>query len=120
MRKPPCTQIPLYHVAHARSGDKGNRSNISVIAFQPGLYAALVEQVTEVAVSRHFRWRQPTVVVRYLLPHLHAMNFVLDDVLDGGVNGSLNLDSHGKSLAFHMLDLPVEVPDDCLGLIATR
>jgi hypothetical protein len=51
-------------------------------------------------------------VTRHLLPGLHAMNFVLDDVLDGGVNDALNLDSHGKALAFLLLDLPIEVPDD--------
>ncbi len=56
-------------------------------------------------------------MTRYLLPQLHAMNFVLDDVLDGGVNDSLNLDSHGKALSFLLLDLPIEVPRallDCL------
>jgi hypothetical protein len=51
-------------------------------------------------------------VRRYLLPRLHAMNFVLDDVLDGGVNGSLNLDSHGKSLSGLLLTLTVQIPSD--------
>ncbi len=103
--------VPLYRLAHSRTGDKGNRSNISVIAWHPALWDLLVEQVTEDAVARHVAARRPSAVRRYLLPQLHAMNFVLDDVLDGGVNDSLNLDSHGKALSFLMLDLPVTVPD---------
>ncbi len=102
--------VPLYRAAHGRTGDKGNRSNISVIAFHPALYGLLVEQLTEDVVAAQFAHRRPSRVTRYLLPNLHAMNFVLDDVLDGGVNGALNLDSHGKALAFHLLDISVEIP----------
>ena len=102
--------VPLLHAAHGRTGDKGNRSNISVIAWHPHLYPLLVEQVTEEAVARQFRHRRHSGVKRYLLPQLHAMNFVLDDVLDGGVNDALNLDSHGKALSFLLLELPVSVP----------
>ena len=102
--------VPLVCAAHGRTGDKGNRSNISVIAWEPQLYALIVEQVTEQAVARQFAHRRPTRVSRHLLPHLHAMNFVLDDVLDGGVNDALNLDSHGKALSFLLLDLPLTVP----------
>lgn len=102
---------PLYRLAHSRTGDKGNRSNISVIAWCPELWDLLVAQVTEEAVAAQFATRRPRAVTRYVLPHLHAMNFVIDDVLDGGVNDSLNLDSHGKALSFLLMDLPVEVPD---------
>ena len=102
--------VPLDRLAHSRTGDKGNRSNISVIAWHPALWPVLVEQVTEAAVARHFAQRQPSRVARYLLPQLHAMNFVLDDVLDGGVNDALNLDSHGKALSFWLLELRIEVP----------
>ena len=102
--------VPLHHAAHGRTGDKGNRSNISVIAWHPSLWDVLVEQVTEAAVARQFAHRHPSRVQRFLLPQLHAMNFVLDDVLDGGVNDALNLDSHGKSLSFLLLDLPLQVP----------
>jgi hypothetical protein len=97
----------LYDLAHARTGDKGNKVNISVIAYRAEDYALLVEQVTEARVAAHFAHRQPTQVTRYLLPNLGAMNLVLDDVLDGGVNDSLNLDMHGKGLSFHLLTLPV-------------
>ena len=102
--------MPLYRLAHGRTGDKGNRSNISVIAYRPEDFALLVAQVTEERVAQALAHRRPSRVTRYVLPRLHAMNFVIDDVLDGGVNGSLNLDSHGKSLAFLLLDMDVEVP----------
>jgi hypothetical protein len=102
--------VALYRVAHGRTGDKGDRSNISVIAWHPALYPLLVEQVTPEAVAAQFRHRAPSRVQRFLLPKLHAMNFVLDAVLDGGVNEALNLDTHGKSLSFLLLELPVEVP----------
>ncbi len=102
--------VPLWQLAHGRTGDKGNRSNISVIAWDPALYPLLVEQVTAAAVTRQFAHRRPTRIQRFEMPNLHALNFVLDDVLDGGVNDSLNLDSHGKALSFLLLDLPVRVP----------
>jgi hypothetical protein len=109
--------VPLIHAAHGRTGDKGNRSNISVIAWHPQLYPLLVEQVTEQVVAEQFAHRRPSRVARYLLPQLHAMNFVLDDVLDGGVNDALNLDSHGKALSFLLLDLPLVVPESLLPLL---
>jgi hypothetical protein len=103
--------VPLYRAAHARTGDKGDRANISLIAWHPQLWALLVEQIDEDAVRGQFAHRQPGRIVRHLLPKLHAMNFVLDDVLDGGVNDALNLDSHGKALAFLLLDMPIAVPE---------
>jgi len=109
--------VPLHRAAHGRTGDKGNRSNISVIAWDPRLWDTLVAQVTEQAVQGQFAHRRPSAVRRYLLPNLQAMNFVLDDVLDGGVNDSLNLDSHGKALSFLLLDMPIDIPaelTDCL------
>jgi hypothetical protein len=104
------TNTTLYRLAHARTGDKGNRVNISLIAYDAADWQLLVDQVTEQRVAQHFAHRAPTKVVRYLLPKIAAMNFVLDDVLDGGVNDSLNLDMHGKALSFHLLTLPVQVP----------
>jgi hypothetical protein len=110
--------VPLYRAAHGRTGDKGNRSNISVIAWHAELYPLLVAQLTPEAVARHFAYRQPQAVQRYLLPRLQAMNFVLDAVLDGGVNDALNLDAHGKGLSFWLLDLPISVPHSLLPLLA--
>ncbi len=103
--------IALYRLAHGRTGDKGDRSNISVIARDPAHWPALVAQVTEEAVARALAHRRPARVTRYLLPNLHAMNFVIDGVLDGGVNDALNLDSHGKALAFAVLALAVTLDD---------
>ena len=102
--------VPLHSLAHGRTGDKGNRSSISVIAFDPADWDLLVAQVTEARVAELFAFRRPTAVKRYLLPRLHAMNFVIDDVLDGGVNGSLNLDAHGKTLSSLLLTLTLELP----------
>jgi hypothetical protein len=103
-------KVELYRLAHGRTGDKGDRSNISVIALEPRFYDVIAEQVTEDRVAALFAHRQPQAVKRYLLPKLGAMNFVLDGVLDGGVNGSLNLDTHGKALAFLLLEMLVEIP----------
>ncbi|HVR52736.1 MAG TPA: hypothetical protein VMS38_23640 [Pseudorhodoferax sp.] len=112
------TTVPLYRAAHGRTGDKGNRSNISVIAWHPDLWPLLLEQVTEAAVAAQFAHRRPTRVTRHVLPRLAAMNFVLDEVLDGGVNDALNLDSHGKALSFLLLELPIQVPHELLPLLA--
>jgi hypothetical protein len=109
--------VPLIHAAHGRTGDKGDRSNISVIAWHPALYEHLVAQVTEAAVAERFAHRAPKRVTRHLLPNLHAMNFVLDGVLDGGVNDALNLDSHGKALSFLLLELPLTLPDELAPLL---
>jgi len=109
------TAVALYRLAHGRTGDKGDRSNISVIALRPEAYDVLVQQVTEARVAALFAHRRPTVVKRYLLPRLGAMNFVIDGVLDGGVNGSLNLDTHGKALAFLLLEMTIDVPPHLLG-----
>jgi len=102
--------VPLHRVAHGRAGDKGNRLNVSVIPYDGGAYAALTEQLTEARVLAAFAHRGATGVKRYELPLLPALNFVIEDVLEGGVNGSLNLDGHGKSNSFLLLGIEVEVP----------
>lgn len=103
-------EVPLHAVAHSRAGDKGNRLNLSLIPYRPELYPVLAEQVTEERVLALFRHRGATRCTRFDLPLLHAFNFVLDDVLEGGVNGSLNLDGHGKTHSFRLLSLTVRVP----------
>lgn len=112
------TTISLHRLAHARTGDKGDTSNISLIAYQPEFFPLLVEQVTEARVAELFRHRAPTVVRRYVLPKLSAMNFVLEGVLDGGVNESLNLDTHGKTLSFLLLSLEIEIPAESVAQLA--
>jgi hypothetical protein len=101
----------LHDIANARSGDKGNRLNIALVCRDPAHYGLIARQVTADAVAQAFAARKPTKVVRYDLPKLAAFNFVLDDVLEGGVNASLGLDGHGKSLSFVLLDLPVQIDD---------
>ena len=96
-------EIPLHRLVHARAGDKGNRLNLAVICLKPEFYPALAAELTAERVAAIFASRKPTKVVRYELPKLHAFNFVLDDVLEGGVNASLGLDSHGKGLSFLLL-----------------
>jgi hypothetical protein len=103
-------EAPLHAVAHGRAGDKGNRLNVSLFPYDPALYPLLAEQVTVERVHELFRHRGATGVKRYELPLITAFNFVIDDVLEGGVNGSLNLDGHGKTNSFRLLTLPVRVP----------
>lgn len=107
-------EVLLHRVAHARTGDKGNRVNISLICYRDEAYPHLVEQVTEQAVLEWYAHRRPTAVRRYLLPKLAACNFVIDDVLAGGVNNSLTLDRHGKGLSYLLLSMPVKVPRRCV------
>lgn len=102
--------IRLHAIAHARAGDKGNHSNISLFAYRAADYDLLVRHVTEARVGAWFATRHPTAVKRYLLPRLQGLNFVLENVLDGGVNDSLNLDTHGKALSYHLLMLEIDVP----------
>jgi hypothetical protein len=103
-------EVPLHAVAHSRAGDKGNRLNMSLIPYRAELYPILAEQVTAERVLELFRHRGATACVRHDLPLLHAFNFVVDEVLEGGVNGSLNLDGHGKTNSFRLLGLTVRVP----------
>ena len=76
--------VPLYRLAHSRTGDKGDISNISLIAWDAECYEVLLAEATEARVAQWFAYRKPTRVTRYLLPGLQAMNFVLEGVLDGG------------------------------------
>ena len=105
-------ELRLHALAHARTGDKGNRINISLIAYAPELFSLLAAVVTEDFVASLFAHRQPTAVKRYVLPKLCALNFVLDGVLDGGVTQALNLDSHGKTLSYRLLGMPIAVPEE--------
>lgn len=101
--------VKLHEIANARSGDKGNRLNIALVCRDPAHYDAIARQVTAERVKEVYAARKPTQVVRYDLPKLAAFNFVLDDVLEGGVNASLGLDGHGKSLSFLLLEMNVEI-----------
>lgn len=108
----PCRLLPLHAIAHGRSGDKGNRLNISVIAREPIFWPVLVEQVTEDVVAALFAHRGAGTVRRYVLPQLQAMNFVIEDALEGGVNSSLSIDTHGKCLSYLLLGHEIAMPLD--------
>jgi hypothetical protein len=101
--------MKLGTIAHSRTGDKGNTANISVIAYDPSDYPHLEEQVTAELVRAHFADVVAGEVVRYTLPKIGALNFVLHRALGGGVTRSLALDAHGKCLSSAILDL--EIPD---------
>jgi hypothetical protein len=103
--------VRLREIAHARAGDKGPTLNLSVIAYRPEDYALLVRLVTAARVKEHFRGIVRGEVVRYELPRLGALNFVLQGALGGGVTRSLALDAHGKSLSAALLELELS-PDD--------
>jgi hypothetical protein len=104
--------VKLREIAHSRTGDKGNTSNISVIAYEPKDYPLLVAQVTAERVGAHFAGVVEGRVVRYELPRIAALNFVMTETLGGGVTRSLALDAHGKSLSSALLDLEIEAPPD--------
>lgn len=103
--------VPLHAVAHGRAGDKGNRSNISIVAYTDDAYPLIASQITEERVLKLFEHKGASHVVRYDLPNLRALNFVIDDALEGGVNSALSQDLHGKTLSFLLLgEITVEVP----------
>jgi hypothetical protein len=95
-------------IAHARAGDKGNISNISVWAYDPQDFELLKRSLTAERVKAAFPDLVQGKVECYVLDHLHGLNFVMHDALEGGVNRSLNLDSHGKSWSFLLLGMPLE------------
>lgn len=101
--------MKLRDLAHSRTGDKGNISVISVIAWHPDDYPRLKAQVTEQVVADYFKGIVHGPVHRYEISGIHALNFVLEDALGGGVTRSLALDAHGKCLSYALLEL--ELPD---------
>ena len=104
------TNAPVWvrDIAHARAGDKGNTSNINVWVYDPADFALLKSSLTAERIKREFPQLIRGEVRRYVIEHLHGLNFVLSDALEGGVNASLNLDSHGKSWSYLILGLTLE------------
>ena len=98
-------------IAHARAGDKGNTSNVNVWAYDPVDYDLLKRTLTPERVKREFPGLIRGEVTRYEIPHLHGLNLVLRDALEGGVNASLNLDSHGKSWSYLILGLALDTTE---------
>ncbi len=102
--------MKLFDIAHSRTGDKGNISNISVIVYDQKDYEQVRDYVTPERVKAHFKGIVNGEVVRYEIPTLGALNFVMQDALGGGVTRSLALDAHGKCLASALLamDIPAK------------
>lgn len=98
----------LRELAHSRTGDKGDTSNISLIAYESADYPLLVRYVTAERVREHFAGIVRGDVTRYELPRLGALNFVMEGALGGGVTRSLALDAHGKSLSSALLSMEIE------------
>jgi len=112
-------RVPLLQIAHARSGDKGNASNVGVIARHPDIYPFLKEKLTTDAVKDHMRHICKGKVERYEMPNIHALNFILNNSLGGGGTVSLKLDAQGKTHAALMLRMELDVPDDLLKKVET-
>ena len=104
--------MKLRELAHSRTGDKGNTSNISLIAYDPAHYQLLKPHVTGERVKELFEGVVGGGVARYELPHIAALNFVMSSALGGGVTRSLALDAHGKSLSSALLDLDITAPSN--------
>ena len=114
------TRIPLLHLAHARSGDKGDTANVGLIAYDEADYPLLVEAVTAERVKAHFGDLVKGSVERFELPNLHALNFLLHGALDGGGTVSLMTDAQGKVFSTALLRMEVDVPEDVARRAAGR
>jgi hypothetical protein len=95
-------------IAHARAGDKGNTSNVNIWVYDPADFELLKRAVTPERIKKEFPNLVRGSIKRYVIEHLHGINIVMTDALEGGVNASLNLDSHGKSWSYLILGLPLD------------
>ncbi len=109
--------VKLQHVAHARSGDKGDISNIAVFAYEPAFYPLLKAQLTAARFKAFYAGAIKGDVLRYEVDNLEAMNFVCHGALGGGVSRSLCLDNYGKALSAAVLGFEIEVPDSLRPLL---
>jgi hypothetical protein len=107
-------KVQLREVAHARSGDKANLVNIGVIANKSEDYQLILETVTTEKVKEHFGWYVEGEVVRYEMPNIKAVNFVLHKALNGGAANSLRSDTLGKCFASALLRMEIEVDENIL------
>lgn len=114
------SRVQLVHLAHARSGDKGDTANVGVIAYDAAHYPMLVEQLTPERVKAFFGTMLTGDVERFELPNLHALNFLLHGALGGGGTMSLMNDAQGKVFSTAILRMEVEVPDDVAKAVAGR
>jgi len=108
------TRVQLVHLAHARSGDKGDTVNVGIIARREEFYPIMLEQVTAERVKQHFGEMAKGSVERFELPNLRAINFLIHGALDGGGTVSLMTDAQGKTFSTALLRMEVELPDALL------
>ena len=104
-------RVKLERVAHVRSGDKGNTSNIAVIAYHDEFYPLLKEQLTAARFKAFYRGAIKGEVARHAADNLAALNFVAEGALGGGVSRSLSLDNYGKALSAAILGFEIELPE---------
>ena len=114
------TRIPLVHLAHSRSGDKGDTANVGVIAYDEAHYELLRDQLTPEAVKAFFGEMVKGEVERFELPNLGALNFLLHGALGGGGTMSLMNDAQGKVFSTALLRMEIEVPDDVAQAVSGR
>ena len=107
-------KVQLQHLAHARSGDKGDTSNIAVFAYEPEFYPLLKAQLTAERFRAFYRGAIKGQVLRYEVDNIEALNFVCHGALGGGVSRSLCLDNYGKALSAAVLGFEIEVPDQLM------
>lgn len=103
-------KIKLYEIAHARAGDKGEITNVAVFPYDEGHYPLLKELLTPEAVKEHFAGLVSGEVVRFDLPSLKGLNFVLHGTRKGGVSAALELDAHGKAFSSGILEMEIDWP----------
>jgi hypothetical protein len=108
------SRVKLIEIAHARSGDKGNGSNVGIIARHPDIYPFLKEELTAERVKEHMRHICKGDVERYVLENIGALNFILNESLGGGGTVSLKLDAQGKTHASTLLRMELDVPDQLM------
>ncbi|HYF59700.1 MAG TPA: hypothetical protein VEA81_12170 [Burkholderiaceae bacterium] len=113
-------KVKLQHVAHARSGDKGDTSNIAVFAYTAAFHGLLKSQLTAERFKAFYGGAIRGEVIRHEVDAIHAMNFVCHGALGGGVSRSLCLDNYGKSLSAAILGFEIEVPDALAGELRGR
>lgn len=109
--------VKLIKIAHGRSGDKGNGSNVGIIARHPEIFPFLKENLTPEVVKEHMKYVCKGDVDRYELPNIGALNFILHDSLGGGGTVSLKLDAQGKTHASQVLRMDIDVPQNLLDLV---
>ena len=105
-------RVSLVHLAHARSGDKGDTANVGVIAYEAAHYDILRRELTAERVRAHLAPLVRGKVERFELPKVHALNFLLHEALGGGGTLSLRTDAQGKVLSTALLRMEIDVPDD--------